>query len=78
MRSERTLGFSNGCCASSSGGALAIAALVLFFFTTGLIWRPLYVAVLALGIDFVVTGVHGYCPLYKRLGWSTARAEAHA
>ncbi len=30
------------------------------------------VALIALGLDFFVTGVTGYCPLYQRLGWSTA------
>jgi len=33
----------------------------------------LYAALIAQGVDFVVTGVRGYCPLYKWLGWSTAR-----
>lgn len=28
-----------------------------------------------LGADFVFTGITGYCPLYNRLGWSTARAN---
>ncbi|MEW6635383.1 MAG: DUF2892 domain-containing protein [Actinomycetota bacterium] len=26
-----------------------------------------------LGADFVYTGITGYCPLYNKLGWSTAR-----
>lgn len=26
-----------------------------------------------LGADFVFTGIIGYCPLYNKLGWSTAR-----
>src|SRR5579884_2305044 len=30
------------------------------------------VALIGLGVDFVVTGIRGYCPLYKRLGWNTA------
>lgn len=30
------------------------------------------VVLIALGLDFFVTGVTGYCPLYQRLGWSTA------
>lgn len=60
------------------GGAVAIAALVLFFITSGLIWRLLYVALIALGADFVVTGIRGYCPLYNRLGWSTARTKGQA
>ena len=32
------------------------------------------VALALLGLDFVVTGLTGYCPLYRRLGWSTAHA----
>ena len=58
------------------GGALAIWASVLFLGGDALIWRLLYVALIALGVDFVVTGIRGYCPLYNRLGWSTAQPEA--
>ena len=61
----------------SLGGALAIWALMLLLGGDGLIWRLLYVALIALGVDFVVTGIRGYCPLYNRLGWSTAKPEAH-
>ena len=57
------------------GGALAIWALVLLFGGGGLIWLLLYVALIALGVDFVVTGIRGYCPLYNRLGWSTAQPK---
>jgi len=59
------------------GGALAIWALVSFLGGGGIIWRLLYVALIALGVDFVVTGIRGYCPLYNRLGWSTAEPKAH-
>lgn len=31
------------------------------------------VALVALGVDFVYTGLTGYCPLYHRLGWSSFR-----
>ena len=55
------------------GGALALWALSLFVNGDVLIWRLLDVALIAVGIDFVVTGIRGYCPLYARLGWSTAR-----
>jgi hypothetical protein len=58
------------------GGALVLGAFVLFFGAHALIWRLLDVALIALGADFVVTGVRGYCPLYNRLGWSTARPKA--
>ena len=59
------------------GGALAIWSLVLLFSGGGLIWGLLYASLIALGADFVVTGIRGYCPLYNRLGWSTGRPKAH-
>lgn len=55
------------------GGTLAVWALSLFLGSDVLVWRLAYGALIALGLDFVVTGIRGYCPLYKRLGWSTAR-----
>ena len=54
------------------GGALAIGALVLLTTANGWMWPLLDVALIALGADFVVTGIRGYCPLYKSLGWNTA------
>ncbi len=57
------------------GGALAIWALALLFGGGGLIWLLLYVALIALGADFVVAGIRGYCPLYNWLGWSTAQPK---
>jgi hypothetical protein len=53
------------------GGALAIWALVLLFAGGGLIWTLAHIALLALGADFVVTGIRGYCPLYNLLGWTS-------
>lgn len=55
------------------GGALAVWASWLFLGGGVLVWRLLDIALVALGVDFVVTGIRGYCPLYKQLGWSTAR-----
>ncbi len=55
------------------GGALAIWALGRLLGGGAMIGQVLDVAFIALGADFVVTGVRGYCPLYRRLGWSTAR-----
>jgi hypothetical protein len=60
------------------GGALAIWALSLFLGGDILVWRLAYGALIVLGLDFVITGIRGYCPLYKRLGWSTARPEIHS
>lgn len=55
------------------GGALAIWALWLLLGDGTLLQMLLYIALIALGVDFVVTGARGHCPLYKWLGWSTAR-----
>lgn len=55
------------------GGALAAWALWLLLGGGPILWLLLYVALLALGVDFVATGIRGYCPLYKWLGWSTVR-----
>ena len=54
------------------GAALAIWALVLLFAGGGLIWILAHIALAALGADFVVTGIRGYCPLYNLLDWTTA------
>lgn len=57
----------------SGGGALAVLSL-LFLLGASSIWAgALAVAGIALGLDFVYTGLTGYCPLYHKLGWSTNR-----
>ncbi len=58
------------------GGALALWALAQLLQGSVLIWQVLDVSLIALGLDFVVTGIRGYCPLYKWLGWSTAHQAA--
>ncbi len=55
------------------GGGLGIWALWQLLGGGPLLLVLLYIALIALGADFVVTGARGYCPLYKWLGWSTAR-----
>ena len=55
------------------GGALAIWGLWLLFGGGTLLQVLLYIVLIALGVDFVATGARGHCPLYKWLGWSTAR-----
>lgn len=35
-------------------------------------YRVFAIVVALIGLDFVVTGAIGFCPLYHKLGWSTA------
>jgi Protein of unknown function (DUF2892) len=35
------------------------------------------IVLVLLGLDFVMTGITGYCPLYQRLGWSTMGTGEH-
>lgn len=60
------------------GGALALWALWLLLGGGTPLQALLYIALIAVGVDFVVTGARGHCPLYKWLGWSTARRERAA
>lgn len=60
------------------GGALATWAVTRLIYSTWWLSQVADLALIALGLDFVVTGLRGYCPLYKRLGWSTARRRKHA
>ena len=55
------------------GGVLAAVALVFLIGGSSLLLSLLEVAGTALGLDFVYTGITGYCPLYRKLGWSTNR-----
>lgn len=57
------------------GGLLALIALSLWLTSSGLAsWA--WIAAALLGLDFVVTGLRGYCPLYARLGIGRAQAQA--
>lgn len=56
------------------GAGAAIVGLVWLLAGPGAVLPALLAgALVVLGIDFVVTGIRGYCPLYQRLGWNTAR-----
>ena len=55
------------------GGAAALVGIVLLLGgPPGVLLGLAFMALTLLGVDFFVTGVTGYCPLYHRLGWSTA------
>lgn len=50
------------------GAAGAIAGTFLLTFAGGAVAVVLEVALLLAGLDLVVTGALGFCPLYHRLG----------
>jgi len=75
MKPDRNLGSTERVLRVSLGGALAVWAFFLLLGTGSWGGRLLDVALIALAVDFVVTGIHGYCPLYHRLGWSTAGSQ---
>lgn len=55
------------------GGIAAIGGLLWLLSGPAAVFVTVTAVVLiTLGLDFFVTGVTGYCPLYQRLGWSTA------
>lgn len=57
------------------GGIAAIVGLVMLLPTPASIGVGAFsVALVLLGLDFVYTGITGYCPLYNRLGWSMVRS----
>ena len=61
------------------GGSL-LAFIGLAYLLPGPVSVPMVilgVALVLLGLDFVYTGLTGYCPLYNKLGWSTARPPGH-
>lgn len=55
------------------GGAIAAVGGIFLLFPApaSLLLGLAGVVLVLLGLDFVVTGITGYCPLYHRLGWST-------
>lgn len=56
------------------GDVALIAGLWLFLHDLGsLLFVSAAVVSLLLGVGFMATGLFAYCPLYHRLGWSTAR-----
>lgn len=56
------------------GGIVVIVGLIVLLPSPASIGTGvLAVALIVLGADVVFTGLTGYCPLYHRLGWSTAR-----
>ncbi|MHB8491110.1 MAG: YgaP family membrane protein [Solirubrobacteraceae bacterium] len=50
------------------GGAAAIAGLILLGSTGGALAVVLEVSLVLAGLDLVLTGAIGHCPLYAKLG----------
>ena len=58
----------------TGGGIAVVVGLALLLGGPGnFLVAIALVALTLLGFDFVVTGITGYCPLYQRLGLSTAK-----
>jgi hypothetical protein len=54
------------------GGLAALLGLVLLLSgPASLLAGGAEVALVLLGLDFLVTGLTGYCPLYQQLGWNS-------
>lgn len=57
------------------GGLLAAVGFALIAVAGGPFWLvAVDIVLILLGLDFVVTGATGNCPLYRWLGRSTARS----
>jgi len=54
------------------GAAAAIVGIVLLTSASSTLAIVLDVLLVAAGLDLVVTGALGHCPLYKRLGYTPA------
>lgn len=72
MRREQNVGAVERGIRIAGGGGAALVGIVLLLGGPGSFFVGVaLVALTLLGIDFFVTGLTGYCPLYHRLGWST-------
>lgn len=60
------------------GGSAVVVGLSLLLGDPGnFLVAIALVALTLLGVDFLVTGITGYCPLYHRFGLSTARHKPY-
>ena len=75
QRNQKNVGIVERVVRVIGGGLLASASLV--FLAGAAIWwsAALAIAGIALGLDFVYTGLTGYCPLYHKLGLGTVPAR---
>ena len=52
-----------------------IAAGIGYFYFTGKLEGPVGTGLLVLAVIFVLTGLVGFCPLYRLVGLSTRKAK---
>jgi hypothetical protein len=55
------------------GGVVALGGLLFARGTDVFGYQALAIAAALVGLDFVITGAIGFCPLYQKLGRGTAR-----
>ncbi len=60
-----------------AGGALLAVVAVSFALDSSGLAVVVWIALALLGLDFVVTGARGYCPLYARLGVGLPSSHSH-
>ena len=60
-----------------AGGALLAVVAVSFALGSSGLAIVVWIALALLGLDFVVTGARGYCPLYARLGVGRPSSHSH-
>lgn len=78
MKREQNVGTTDRWIRMVGGALAALGGLILLLSGAGSLLLDLaYALLILLGLDFLVTGLRGYCPLYQRLGWSTARSHQH-
>ena len=78
MTREQNVGMVERWIRAIGGGAAVVVGLALLLGGPGNFLIAIALAALTLlGFDFAVTGITGYCPLYQRLGVSTARHKPH-
>jgi hypothetical protein len=55
------------------GGLVAVGGVLVVRETVVVGYQALAIAAVLVGLDLVVTGTIGFCPLYHKLRWGTAR-----
>lgn len=78
MNREQNVGMIERWIRIVGGGGVAVVGLALLLGGPGNMLVAIALGALTLlGVDFFVTGIMGYCPLYHWLGLSTMRQTPH-